>query len=132
MITYNDDFEPPAPVLPITIAGVVRSSPRIDTIALIDTGSDITAIPSELADGLQLYPFSRVQLEDVSAKKTPALTYAVRLTIANLPMQEVEVILTRLPFAVLGRDLLNEFYLHFEGPEQQFQISATPFDKLNR
>jgi predicted aspartyl protease len=95
MITYNDDFDPPAPVLPITVAGVVRSRLRIDTIALIDTGSDITAIPSELADGLQLYPFGRVQIEDVSSKKTPVLTYAVRLTIANLPMQEVEVILTR-------------------------------------
>ena len=132
MITYNDDFEPPAPVLPITVAGVVRSRPRIDTIALIDTGSDITAIPSELAEELQLYPFSRVQIEDVSAKKIPVLTYAVRITIANLPMQEVEVILTRLPFAVLGRDLLNEFYLQFEGPERQFQISTTSFYKLNR
>jgi hypothetical protein len=38
----------------------------------------------------------------------------------------MEVILTKLPLAVLGRDWLQEYYLLLNGPEQNFLLSQTP------
>jgi hypothetical protein len=39
MIPYDTNFDPPAIVLPVTVAGVVRRRPRLEAPALIDTGA---------------------------------------------------------------------------------------------
>lgn len=46
MTHYNDEFMPPAPLLNVKLAGVVHARPRVEIPALIDTGSDVTAIPA--------------------------------------------------------------------------------------
>lgn len=126
MIAYESRLNPPAPLLQVTVASIVRTR-REATLALLDTGSDITAIPDKLADPLRLYPIGRLRLEDVEAKTTPVFTYAVQLTVAGVTIPRLEVILTGLDFAVLGRDVLNRFYLLLNGPELTFDLSTSPF-----
>ena len=126
MIAYDESFDPPAPTLLVTIAGVVKSRPRVQIPALIDTGSDITAIPATIVKKLNLYPLKRLQMEDVNAAKIVSHTYGARLTVAQVTTREMEVIQTGLPFAVLGRDWLQDYYLLLNGPARNFQLSATP------
>lgn len=129
MIAYDSSFSPPAPVLSVILASVVRSRPRVTSLALIDSGSDITAIPANVAERLQLQPFGRLYLEDLRAARRIVNTYATRLTAPGQPTTEIEVILTSLPFVVLGRDWLNQHYLLLNGPEQEFRLSGQPFWK---
>ena len=42
MILYDTIFEPPAIIIPLTVAGVVRRRPQLEVSALIDTGADIS------------------------------------------------------------------------------------------
>lgn len=130
MIAYNTQFDPPAIVLPVTIAGVVHLRPRIELPALIDTGADVTAVPESLVERLKLYPVGRLQLEDANAVKTPVFTYEANMVMAGEPVKKMEVLVTPYPFVILGRDWLNDYYVLLDGPNQQFQISKTPlFDQ---
>lgn len=126
MIQFDQNFDPPALVLTATLTGVVNARPRVRAQALIDTGADLTAVPAALRNRLHLYPFGRLQIEDVHGIKTPGYTYRVRLTIDRFTPQIREVVLTRHDFVILGRDWLEAYYLLLNGPEQNFVLSATP------
>lgn len=67
MILYNKAHEPPAPVLPIVIANIANRRLRRTVSALLDTGSDVTAIPQSFLSPLQLYPVAKLTLEGVDA-----------------------------------------------------------------
>jgi len=105
MIQYGSDFMPPAPLLTVKRAGAVRSRPRTEVPAFIDTGSDVTAVPANLVRKLRLYRLRRIRIEDVEAREIAGHTYAIRLTVGDYPTREMEVILTKLPlpsWAVIG------------------------------
>ncbi len=127
MSVYATTHDPPAPLLDVTVTSVVNRRRRRSLPALLDTGSDITAIPRYLVERLQLYPISRLQLESVEATTSTVFTYAVRLTIGELTIPHLEVILTGLDFVVVGRDVLNRLYLLLNGPEQTFDLQPTAF-----
>jgi len=127
MIAYDTTVDPPAPYLGVTIANSLQQRRREQLSALLDTGSDVTAIPATLVDPLQLYPIGRLQLEDVKSDTSFVYTYAVRLTVATIVIPRLEVILTGLDFIVLGRDVLNDFYIHLDGPKQLFDLSTSQF-----
>jgi len=131
MIPYDKTHDPPAPMLSITVSGVVRSRPRVTVPALIDTGSDITAVPAELAEKLRLYEFGRLQIEGVHGVTSPVYTYEARLAHAERTAREIEVILTHLPFVILGRDWLQNYYLCLNGPDQRLQLSDKPLPIQN-
>ncbi|MBX2999645.1 MAG: hypothetical protein KF893_14095 [Caldilineaceae bacterium] len=120
MNVYDVTYDPPAPVAEVTVASVVNRRRRRSLPALLDTGSDITAIPYTLLDALQLYPIGQLQLEGVEANTRVVPTYAIQLTIVELSIPRLEVIESGLDFAVVGRDVLNRLYLLLNGPEQTY------------
>ena len=130
MIAYDRNFDPPAIVLAVSVTGVVRRRPRIDSPAFIDTGADITAVPETLVNRLKLYPIGRLNLEDANAFKTPVYTYDVFLSLPGESAQKLEVVLTPYPFVILGRDWLQSYYVLLDGPGQQFQLSREPLHLL--
>ena len=130
MIEYDRRFDPPAPVVQVTVRHIVQQRRRVTTSALLDTGSDVTAIPASLVQRLQLVPFSRLQLEDVNGETRMVLTYSVELSIGELTLPRLEVIQTGLDQIIVGRDVLNHLYVLLSGPELAFSLSATtPFDQ---
>jgi predicted aspartyl protease len=126
MISYNSEFDPPAPVVTVEITGIVHSRPRVTLPALLDTGSDFTAVPSNLVSRLRLYAVRPLLLEDFSGETREEFLYGVRLGYANQPDREIQVMVTGLPFVILGRDWLNQYHIHLNGPETWFVVSQTP------
>ena len=122
MIDYNTEYEPPAPILPVTVASTLNRRLRQTWSALIDTGSDVTAVPVETVDRLQLYAIRRLQFEDLHGNTSILFTYKVRLTINDIVIPELEVIPTGLDTAIIGRDVLNRYNLHLYGPHREFEI----------
>lgn len=127
MNTYNLDFEPPALCVNVTIANTINRRRRNTLNALLDTGSDITAIPSEQVRLLDLYTRDQIRLETVEGTSSFIYTYAVRFTLGDLVIPRLEVILTGLEMVIVGRDVLNQLHLRLDGPQQQFTFQTTPF-----
>jgi hypothetical protein len=125
MIEYDRRFDPPAPVVQVTVRHIVQRRRRVTTSALLDTGSDVIAIPASLLQRLQLFPFSRLQVEDVSGGTRTVLTYAIHLTIGELTLPHLEVFQTGLDQVIVGRDVLNHLYVSLSGPELAFSLSTT-------
>lgn len=125
MIPYSTEFDPSAPVLAVQITGVVHSRPGVTLPALLDTGSDFTAVPASLVSQLKLYAVRPILLEDFSGETREEFLYGISLGYANQPVREMQVMVTGLPFVILGRDWLSDFYMLLDGPGQQFQISET-------
>ena len=105
MLEYDGTFDPPAPVLRAMVSRSDRTRPRLFTTTLLDTGSDITAIPDNLVSPLDLYPIGRIQLEDVEGRRKIVYTFSIQLQVAGETIPYVEVITTGLDFMVLGRDV---------------------------
>jgi hypothetical protein len=68
MIPYSTEFDPSAPVIAVQITGIVHSRPRVTLSALLDTGSDFTAVPANLVSRLKLYAVRPQLFEDFSGE----------------------------------------------------------------
>ena len=127
MIDYDILHDPPAAVVSLRVANPIRKRLRRDVSALLDTGADITAIPAALEQELDLYAVSRIRIENVDSSFSFVYTYTVRLEIGTLIVPPIQVILTSLDFAIIGRDVLSRLYLLLNGPEQNFDLRTTSF-----
>jgi predicted aspartyl protease len=123
MTPYSIAYDPPAPVLVMTVASIFNRRLRQTLSALLDTGSDFTAIPAETIERLKLYPIRRLQFEDMHGNASVVFTYKIRIAVAEMVIPQLEVVPTGLHFGIVGRDLLNRFHLHLYGPQLAFEIS---------
>ena len=130
MIAYDTRYNPPAPTVQVAIANVMQRRRHRKALALLDTGSDITAIPRSLASEIQVYPIGQIRLEDVQAQTQKVLTYAVQLTFADLMIPRLEVILTSLYHVILVAIVLNRLYVLLNCPAAAFDFRMTPFTSV--
>lgn len=97
---------------------------RRTLLALLDTGSDVTAIPDFLIDELQLEPVGWLRVENLAGVGRRQSTYPIRLQLTELTIPRLEILGSQLDFVVIGRDVLNRLALHLNGPEQMFTIAS--------
>ena len=69
MTPYNRALNPPAPFLAIIIANRINRRWRATIPALLDTGSEITAIPERYVERLRLYPVGQIRLTGIHSTK---------------------------------------------------------------
>ncbi len=124
MIPYNSHYDPPAPFLEIMVANRFQRRKHVTLMAMVDTGSDITAIPSYLVQQLDLYATGKIYLEDINRQTRSIHLYGTRLTLVNTTFNDFEVITTELEHALIGRDLLNHFHLELDGRAQQLTVQT--------
>lgn len=122
MIAFDHIHNPPAPVIEITVRNPLNRRLRRSLPALLDTGSDVTAIPEAAHVALQLYPVGRYLIEGVGTTADSIYAYKAVLLINDFVSAPIEVIETPLAFAVIGRDVLKHFNLHLYGREQMFEL----------
>lgn len=121
MIPYHRALDPPAPFLDITVANRHNRRWRATMPALLDTGSEISAIPERFIDQLHLYPVGQISLTGIHSTKV-IYTFSVNLQMLTYKFTEVEIVSTPLEFAVVGREILNELLLTLDGPSLTFSV----------
>lgn len=127
-VNYDQSHDPPAPVLSCRVSGTVIRRPRTTLSALIDTGSDITAIPDWLERRYRLEAIGRLRLEGIGESSSIVYTYEAIITVGDFPPRRLEVVLTHYPFVILARDWLRHYHLLLKGPMQELELRNVPFD----
>ena len=125
MFPYDLDFDPPAPCLSITLAHPTDSTRTIGVTAQLDTGADLTAVPQAIVEPLALPDAGDLLVAwyDGSLARVPM--YYLNLTVAEYTLAPFRVVAISGEQALLGRDVLNQFYTHLHGPDLTFDLARS-------
>jgi len=121
---YNRQVSPPAPFVYAAISRPNDSAISVtDLPAQLDTGADLSVIPSNLVDQLQLVQLDQSPVAGFGGQLRMAPTYLVGVRIPPFDAFVVRVIADRdEPSVLLGRDVLNRFEIVLEGPKLVVEI----------
>jgi predicted aspartyl protease len=120
---YDDNnYYPPAPVLPITVRVPGDSISQVTIEALVDTGADITCLPRSLIRALHAESASSYDVLGISGVPIgPADSYFLEFEMASKKLLSEVIAVGNEP--ILGRNLINEFKLNLHGPAQKLVIT---------
>ena len=115
MYRYNEEAKPPAPYCDTSVSDSALSR-QVTLTALIDTGSDISAIPPNTARGLGLQFLGTGIVEGISGEGVVMPMFEAFLSLDQRAWERFEVLGWQEDFALLGRDILNNYRITLDGP----------------
>ena len=119
---YSRNFNPTAPVIELSISAPL-SEAITSSIALIDSGADITVIPEVIISQLKLRRVDSVLASGFSKRVVQATVYSAALSIEGiLETQIYRVLSWNGDYALIGRDILNKFIAMLNGPNEELSL----------
>ena len=119
---YDTSVQPPAPFIEFEVASPQDSTQRRLAQGLLDTGAEVSVLPVEILTALQIPKASSMSVEAWDGSPTLVTTYIVTLGIADARLDSIEVVAAPMPYAILGRDVLNHFILTLNGKDLSFEL----------
>lgn len=118
----NSKYNPPAPVLPITIHIPGDSTKQMTIEALVDTGADITCLPKSFINALDAklassYIVFGINNVPIGSHDSYFLEFEIETT-----KKLVEVIAVD-DESIWGRNFINEFILELNGHDKKLNIT---------
>ena len=123
MYPYSEDFVPPAPYCEILLSDAGNVSQR-RLGALLDTGADITAIPLNVARRLDLQHRGIVFVEGSVGERVARHTFSASLSLDGISWTALRVMAWNQDLVLLGRDVLNQYHITLDGPNQTLTITG--------
>ena len=120
--SYSKAYRPPAPSLDIEIIHPNRPEVSVEMRGKNDTGGDITTIPTTILSQLQIPPAREVLAIGYDGTESRQRTHLVHLDLVGSRCAYLEVMATSGDQVLIGRDLLNQWIVTLNGPEEQFDI----------
>lgn len=117
---------PPIPIMGLQLTTPESSAVRVDCQGILDTGADCTLVPipllvrvnAKVADVAIRIPFS--------GTVTVGVPYKVGLIFDNYTHSNIRVFGCPADalgdYLIIGRDLMNQYRIEFDGPNQRFTI----------
>jgi len=95
----------------------------VKSLALLDSGADITAIPRWAVQQLQLKYVDEILASGYDGVTKKTLVYSVRIIFDKLGDFIIKTIATDEEYILIGRDILNKWSLLLKGRSKIFEIS---------
>lgn len=120
MPTYEATlFDPPAPLAQVILRDPQNAEQLAAAPMLLDSGADVTLIPTETANHLNLLAEANSQYELIGFDGSRTVATAVHLEMIFLnKIFRGRFLLIDQAWGILGRDILNLVTLSLDGPNQ--------------
>ena len=133
---YDKKCDPPAPKAKIKITSEllktigIGSDVFIEVKMLIDTGSDISIIPKKVVKRLEKkvgidLPYEMQEVEDFNGIRFLQKSYVLKLQSQKKGIGDSQTLIfleSTEKEGILGRDVLNDYYMHLNGPQQVWSL----------
>lgn len=119
---------PCAPELEITVRSPDDDTAQEAIQALVDTGAIATAVPLSMIEriGREKFIAEPVTVRLADGKASQRTAYWVSLSLGNHSYRILAVAMEK-EYVLLGRDVLNNYYLHLDGPNQVWGVDPSCF-----
>lgn len=116
------NFNPPAPVMEVSLSMPSMQSVILKSQALLDSGADITVIPESIVQQLQLRYVDEITASGYDGIPKQTFLYSVKLIFDDLGDFIVRAVASNNDHVLVGRDILNKWSLLLEGRRKIFEI----------
>jgi len=116
---------PPAPGVLLNLANPISGLEVRDVPALLDSGADLTVIPTRLIHALQVPQLDLIPIQGYDEQPVQAPTFSIRLQVRDFPPVDVEVVGADVKGAILGRDVFNRYFVILNGPHLSLELWDT-------
>ena len=115
-------FTPPAPLGFVTLRNSANGTHLPDVPMLLDSGADVTLVPQQSVERLQvsLDPNAVYELMSFDGQKSSAQAVDLDLIFLGRTFKG-RLLLTHQDSGILGRDVLNHLSLLLDGPNSSWQ-----------
>ncbi len=123
MMDYDGDhYVPPAPALSVRVSNpYLRRSEKLR--AKLDTGADVTVLPTKSLKGLGLVPVRVVKVRGYDGRVKFVASYLADFSISKFTSMMVEVLGAERDDVLLGRNILNQMTATLRGKDLSFDLS---------
>ena len=116
-------FTPPAPLAQVTLRNPESGATQTDVPMLLDTGADVSLIPQASVSLLALATATDTRYELVGFDGSRSYAPVVRLELIFLERTfRGQFLLTDQDWGIIGRNILNEVPLLFDGPRLRWEL----------
>jgi len=112
-----ENFDPPAPVAYVTLHNSATGVSLSNVPMLIDIGADVTLLPGQYVEDLDVEPDNEKTYEVQGFDGAAKLVHMVKLELIFLGRKFAgQFLVVDQPVGILGRNILNEVSILFDGP----------------
>jgi hypothetical protein len=120
---YNQQFDPPAPFVFVTLKNPLTGTEKHNVPAQIDSAADRSLLPLALVQSLELPAIGSMAIGGVGGTVAEMTVYAVGIAVHDLASRAAEVVAhANEPWVLLGRDVINVHRLVLDGPRLGLEI----------
>jgi len=122
---YSIAYEPPAPVVDITISKTGQDATEITLSALLDSGADATIIPITTLQATGARYVETRQMRGIVDTAYPVDLYLVTVRIGPHTIPAIRAVAAAPDTEpIVGRDVLNQLTLTLNGPAHVTELSV--------
>jgi len=121
---YDASMKPPGPVAAVIVSHPTSSTATSALPGKMDTGSDITVIPTSVINLVRAAARGRGWLRHHDGSLKPLLLYILNFSVDGHLLRDVTCLAADRANVLLGRDILNHFAITLDGKNLIYSLTA--------
>jgi predicted aspartyl protease len=120
----KDSLSNPSPIARIEVSNPYDSKNKLKNVkAILETGAGVTSIPESIIKELGSLQYTTISVRSL-LDRNRIISKRLYSVIIELDGQENEVEVLTIPrdYAIIGRDILNQYKITLNGPEETWSI----------